>query len=161
MDTLVSRTVSNVTFVLLVITWLIKATWYMQSNFHYTSSLSSTSATIYFSHLPHARASGIWENFACGIWNPGFGIRNTAQGIRNPTNDWNLESKFHWQRLKSSTWSPKSTEWKKRRVILSFGDLVIFFKFSTPNNMMTSWLERWNRAKTSSISIFQVSVKIQ
>ena len=24
-----------------------------------------------------------------------FGIRNTAQGIRNPTNDWNPESKFH------------------------------------------------------------------
>ena len=25
----------------------------------------------------------------------GFGIRNTAQGIRDPTNDWHLESKFH------------------------------------------------------------------
>ena len=25
-----------------------------------------------------------------------FGIQNTAQGIRNPTNDWNPESKFHW-----------------------------------------------------------------
>ena len=24
----------------------------------------------------------------------GFGIRTTAQGIRNPTNDWNPESKF-------------------------------------------------------------------
>ena len=24
----------------------------------------------------------------------GFGIRNTAIGIRNPTYDWNLESKF-------------------------------------------------------------------
>ena len=32
----------------------------------------------------------------------GFGIRNTAQGIRNPANDWNPESKFYWQtRLKS------------------------------------------------------------
>ena len=36
----------------------------------------------------------------------GFGIRNTA---RNPTNDWNPESKFHWQRLKSSTLDPEST----------------------------------------------------
>ena len=27
----------------------------------------------------------------------GFGIRNTAQGIHNLTNDWNLESKFHHQ----------------------------------------------------------------
>ena len=24
----------------------------------------------------------------------GFGIRNTAQGVRNPTNDWNPEFKF-------------------------------------------------------------------
>ena len=31
-----------------------------------------------------------------------FGIQNTAQGIRNPTIDWNPESKFHWQRLESS-----------------------------------------------------------
>ena len=23
------------------------------------------------------------------------GIQNSAQGIRKPTNDWNLESKFH------------------------------------------------------------------
>ena len=25
----------------------------------------------------------------------GFGIWNTAQGIRNPTKDWNPEAKFH------------------------------------------------------------------
>ena len=41
----------------------------------------------------------------------GFGIRNTAQVIRNPTNDWSLESKFHLQRLKSSTWNPESMAW--------------------------------------------------
>ena len=47
------------------------------------------------------------------MWNPdferillvefeilGFRIRNTAQGIRNPTKDWNPESKFHWQRIR-------------------------------------------------------------
>ena len=28
-------------------------------------------------------------------------IRNTAQGIRNPTNDWNSESTFHWHILES------------------------------------------------------------
>ena len=28
----------------------------------------------------------------------GIGIRNTAVGIRNPTNDWNPESKFHGKR---------------------------------------------------------------
>ena len=37
----------------------------------------------------------------------GFGIRN-SQGFRNPTNDWNPESKFHWQRLESSSWNPAS-----------------------------------------------------
>ena len=43
------------------------------------------------------------------LWNPksgkillvGFGNRNTAQGIWNPTNVLNPESKFHWQILKS------------------------------------------------------------
>ena len=39
----------------------------------------------------------------------GFGVRSAAQGIRNPTNDWNPEPNFHWQRLESSTWNPKST----------------------------------------------------
>lgn len=27
------------------------------------------------------------KKFECGIWNPGLGIRNTTQGIRNRTND--------------------------------------------------------------------------
>ena len=41
--------------------------------------------------------SGIWEisRIVC------FVIRNTAQGIRNPSNDWNPESKFHWQRIRT------------------------------------------------------------
>ena len=41
----------------------------------------------------------------CGIL--GFGIRNTTQEVRNPTNDWNPESKFYWQILESSTWNPR------------------------------------------------------
>jgi len=40
-----------------------------------------------------------------------FGIRNTAQGIQNPTSDWNLESHFHLQKLESSTWNSESTLW--------------------------------------------------
>ena len=31
----------------------------------------------------------------------GIGIQNTAQGIRCPTNDWNLESKFPYQRIQN------------------------------------------------------------
>ena len=54
------------------------------------------------------------ENFACGIRNPetfllveygivGFGIQNSAQGIRTPLNDWNTypESRFHWYRIRN------------------------------------------------------------
>ena len=33
----------------------------------------------------------------------GFGIRNTAQRIRNPSNDWNPESNFYWKRLEMDT----------------------------------------------------------
>ena len=34
----------------------------------------------------------------------GFGIRNSAQGIWNLTDDWNTESQFHWQRVEPSAW---------------------------------------------------------
>ena len=40
-----------------------------------------------------------------------FGMRNTAQGIRNPTKDWNTGSKFNRQRLESSTLNSESTAW--------------------------------------------------
>ena len=52
--------------------------------------------TIYNKMLTKASAMwgnpdyGIREIFACGIWNPqGFGMRNTAERIRNPSKDWN------------------------------------------------------------------------
>ena len=32
---------------------------------------------------------------------PSFGIQNTAHGIYNTTNDWNPESKLHWQRIRN------------------------------------------------------------
>ena len=41
----------------------------------------------------------------------GFGIRNTAKRIWNPTKDWNPESKFYQQRPESSTWNPESRAW--------------------------------------------------
>ena len=48
--------------------------------------------------------SRIWQNFLVESQILGFGIRNTAQGIRNPTNNCNLESTFPRQGLKSTTW---------------------------------------------------------
>ena len=65
-----------------------------------------------FGHIsPHVRKSG-FRIPECGkfcSWNPksgktwlyvkteilGLGIRNTVERIRNPTKDWNPESKFH------------------------------------------------------------------
>ena len=41
----------------------------------------------------------------------GYGIRNTVQGFRNPTYDWNPESKSYLQGLESSTSNPESTGW--------------------------------------------------
>ena len=52
--------------------------------------------------------------FPVGILVEWIAPLNTAQGIRNPTKDWNPESKFHWQKLESSTWNPESTAWKSR-----------------------------------------------
>ena len=45
----------------------------------------------------------------------GFGIWNTAQGIRDSTSDWTPESKFHWQSRQSSTWNPESTGWNPEK----------------------------------------------
>ena len=55
--------------------------------------------------------SRVWENLLLESEILGFGIRNTAQGIRKPFKDSNPESKFHWQRLESSSWNPESTAW--------------------------------------------------
>ena len=38
-----------------------------------------------------------------------FGIQNSTQGIRNPANDWNPESKFHWQGIRN----PETTAWSQ------------------------------------------------
>ena len=52
---------------------------------------------------PQVRESGNILHVESGIL--GFGTQNTAQRIRNPSSDWNPESKFHLQRLESSTWN--------------------------------------------------------
>ena len=70
---------------------------------------------------PHKWKNGFWNQGNFCLWTPesgiilhvesgilSFGIRNTLQRIRIPINYWNSESKFHWQRLESSTWNPES-----------------------------------------------------
>ena len=44
---------------------------------------------------PHVREIGIQKFLHVESGILGFGIRNTAVGIWNLTNDWNTESKFH------------------------------------------------------------------
>ena len=49
--------------------------------------------------------SWVW-NPESWVWNPEYNSRN-----RDPANDWNWESKFHWQRswnLQSTAWDPGS-----------------------------------------------------
>ena len=66
--------------------------------------------------------SQIREVFVCGIRNPGklclwntkslaleSGIQLTE--LRNPTSDWNPESKLHWLRIESITWNTESMAW--------------------------------------------------
>ena len=43
----------------------------------------------------HCGRLQIWWNLESEKCLLGFGIRNTAQGIRNPTNELSQESKFH------------------------------------------------------------------
>ena len=57
----------------------------------------------------------------------GLGIRNTAQRIRNPS-----KTKFHLQRLESSTWNPESMAdldslSPDERVISNMSSMFVFF----------------------------------
>ena len=73
----------------------------------------------------------------------GFGIRNTAQEIRNPTNDWNPESAFYWQILKSSTWNPESIAWnpESKTVLDSLkGGEMRFLCPDSPVSFGKNWL---------------------
>ena len=46
-----------------------------------------------------------------------WALESGAQGIQNPTKDWNQESNFHWQRLESSL--------KRGRVSSFIGETVL------------------------------------
>ena len=60
----------------------------------------------------------------------GSGVQNTALRIWNPTNDWNSESKFHWQILESRiqncldylTWGEIINKLKYAKTVFSFSN---------------------------------------
>ena len=63
---------------------------------------------------PHVKEFGFRNpgKFARGFRDPW--LRNpeySSQRIWNPTSYWNPESKFHSERLESSTWNPESMAW--------------------------------------------------
>ena len=71
------------------------------------------------------------------------GIRNAAQWIRNPTNDWNPESKFHWLKLESSISNPDSTtsnpEFKTSLEFLTW--MVSKFASQNAKNDISLWVK--------------------
>ena len=90
-----------------------------RENYPLGASLCIVDKTFRNIKSPHVREYGLRNPRNFGWWNPearkkefvksgilGFGIRNTAQGIRNPSNDCNPESKFHWN---PGPKNPKST----------------------------------------------------
>ena len=56
----------------------------------------------------------------------GFRIRNTAQGIRYPTNDWIRESKSHCQIARIYTWNPESKAWNPESRTVCVGEKQFF-----------------------------------
>ena len=67
------------------------------------------SAESYLSSQLEIPDSGIGEILACRIRNPRlWNTEYTSQGICNPTNDWNPESKFLKLRIRESmAWNPE------------------------------------------------------
>ena len=87
-----------------------------------------------------ASCKGIWtwqesgKFLLVGSGIPGFKIRNTAQGIRNLTNDWNPES---------STWDPESTAWNPESKTgldsFTWGDLFLLSWPKVIQKRLYSW----------------------
>ena len=73
-------------------------TWPQSTTFSQNVSAKNGAESRSFAQCKGFLESGVQGNFVCGI-------RKTVQGVRNPSNDWNPESKFHYQRLEYSTWN--------------------------------------------------------
>ena len=103
-----------------VLSLLLLVRWNLQTNLCNIHDMQQRlSLTLHYicTGWPHVRESGKF----C-LWNPesekillmnfeilGFGIRNTAQGIRNPTDF--LESRNHVLLMNTVIWNPESTAW--------------------------------------------------
>ena len=83
-------------------------------------------------HTPLVREYGFQspENFCSSNLESqilSFEIGNTPWGIRNPTDDWNTESKFHWPKKKKTNSCP----WNPVLDSLTKGECYVYFFLST------------------------------
>ena len=83
--------------------------WYLHEN-------SPSKDKAFKVHITPCKVIRFPESGKFCLWNPNstvefvlveleildLGIRNSAQEVRNPANDWNPESKFHWQGIWNS-----------------------------------------------------------
>lgn len=76
--------------------------------------------------------SEIRQIFACGVRNPG----SSVQGIQNTSNDWKLESKFHWQGIRNPVpgiQNPQRRIWNPR---------LSWITVHGPTNVIKKWASR-------------------
>ena len=83
-------------------------------------------------HTPLVREYGFQnhENFCSSNLESqilSFEIGNTPWGIRNPTDDWNTDSKFHWPKKKNTNSCP----WNPVLDSLTKGECYVYFLLST------------------------------
>ena len=102
-----------------------------------------------------------------GIWTPksgnvllvesgilGFGIRNTAQSIWNPTENWNPESNFTFQRLESSIWNPESTMWNAESKAVLDCPTLVNLAVMLSNMSFITWFVTCVRHKVLSLTLY-------
>ena len=102
-----------------------------------------------------------------GIWTPksgnvllvesgilGFGIRNTAQSIWNPTENWNPESNFTFQRLESSIWNPESTIWNAESKAVLDCLTLVNLAVMLSNMSFITWFVTCVRHKVLSLTLY-------
>ena len=102
-----------------------------------------------FLFSPHVRESGFWNpgNFCFGIRNPGLSIPEYSS--KNPTNNWNPESTFHWQRIPNPGnfcwWNPEYSKfllWKPESWALRLKESGISLTIGIQNPSSTN--RDWN-----------------
>ena len=61
--------------------------------------------------MPHVREFGVQNPGNFCLWPPESWALESRIQFKNPTNDWNPESKFHWQRSVIQYMNKESTAW--------------------------------------------------